>query len=200
MRPTPLIKRIIYLFLLGVFLALLLNVLQKQKKVTVFSPGIFGDVLNSAWWIPPTFGLAAIVIGLVYPKLDELFGDSKPLHNEWPRVMRCIALFVGINHASARIDFESNVHLLLTLAMLSLGLWYFFDQSMTGLAVGVAVTSIATAATQVLVAMDVFAYANPDFLYMQSWIPCLYFSGGITIGTFGRALASFERVDHEHYD
>lgn len=33
-------------------------------------------------------------------------------------------------------------------------------------------------------------YSNPDFLYMQSWVPCLFFSGGVTVGAVGRALAS----------
>jgi len=39
--------------------AVLLNFLQIQNKVTVFPPGVFADKLNSAWWVPPTFGLAA---------------------------------------------------------------------------------------------------------------------------------------------
>ena len=53
--------RIISLFAFGVALALVLNFLQKQKNVTVFSPGVFGDVLNSAWWMPPAFGFGASV-------------------------------------------------------------------------------------------------------------------------------------------
>ena len=44
----------------------------------------------------------------------------------------------------------------------------------------------------------IYRYTNPDFLYMQSWVPCLYFSGGVTIGAFGRALAKVSR-DHFSY-
>jgi len=40
------------------------------------------------------------VIGLLYPKLDTLFGYGEK-HQDWSSVMRCIATFVGINHASA---------------------------------------------------------------------------------------------------
>ncbi|XP_067932258.1 insulin-induced gene 2 protein-like [Watersipora subatra] len=199
-RQSPsLTRRIFCLFSLGAFLALLLNYLQKQKKVTVFSPGLFGDNLNSAWWMPPTFGLAATVIGLVYPKLDQLLGDKKSFRYEWAGVMRCIALFVGINHASARIDFDSNTHLFLTLTMLSFGLWYFFDQSIAGLGLGLLTASIATAITQILVAMDVFGYSNPDFIYMQSWVPCLYFSGVVTMGACGRALAPLDARSRVHH-
>ena len=60
LTPTlSLSMRIISLFAFGVALALVLNFLQKQKNVTVFSPGVFGDVLNSAWWMPPAFGFGA---------------------------------------------------------------------------------------------------------------------------------------------
>lgn len=116
--------RISYLFSFGVFLALLLNFLQKQKGITIFSPGVFGDVLNSAWWIPPTFGIASgkfrlqddlvwkscftyicvylpAAVGLLLPFLDRTVGQKSKLFIDWPCVMRCIALFVGFNHAIA---------------------------------------------------------------------------------------------------
>ena len=32
-------------------------------------------------------------------------------------------------------------------------------------------------------------YSKPDFFYIKSWVPCIFFSGGVTIGTIGRALA-----------
>jgi len=195
LTPTlSLSKRVTSLFTFGVALAIILNLLQRQKNVTVFSPGMFGDVLNSAWWMPPAFGFGAIITGLLYPKIDEILGQAGTTKLEWSRVMRCVAVFVGINHASAKITFDSNIHLSLTLGLLSLGLWYFFDNSISGLGLGIAITCVATAITQLLAAMDVFGYSNPDFLYMQSWVPCLFFSGGVTVGAVGRALATFEDV------
>jgi len=32
-------------------------------------------------------------------------------------------------------------------------------------------------------------YTAPDFLYVRSWLPCIFFSGGITMGKIGRQLA-----------
>lgn len=32
-------------------------------------------------------------------------------------------------------------------------------------------------------------YTAPDFLYVRSWLPCIFFSGGITMGNIGRQLA-----------
>lgn len=42
----------------------------------------------------------AAVIGLLYPCLDSHLGEPHKFKREWASVMRCIAVFVGINHAS----------------------------------------------------------------------------------------------------
>ena len=41
------------------------------------------------------------VIGLLYPCLDHKLGEELRCKREWSSVMRCVAVFVGINHASA---------------------------------------------------------------------------------------------------
>jgi len=46
-------------------------------------------------------GCCAAVIGLLYPYLDDILGEKRGRKQEWSSVMRCIAVFVGINHASA---------------------------------------------------------------------------------------------------
>lgn len=104
-------------------------------------------------------------------------------------MMRCIAVFVGINHASAKLDFANNVQLSLTLAALSLGLWWTFDRSRSGLGLGITIAFVATLITQFLVYNGVYQYTSPDFLYIRSWLPCIFFSGGVTVGNIGRQLA-----------
>ena len=37
-------------------------------------------------------------------------------------------------------------------------------------------------------------YTSPDFSYFKSWLPCIFFSGGVTIGKIGRQLAQVARV------
>ena len=34
-----------------------------------------------------------------------------------------------------------------------------------------------------------FRYTSPDFLYIRSWLPCIFFAGVITMGNIGRQLA-----------
>ncbi|CAI5762586.1 Insulin-induced gene protein [Podarcis lilfordi] len=91
----------IVLFLIGVFLALVLNLLQIQRNVTLFPPDVITSVFSSAWWVPLCCGTASAVIGLLYPCMDRHLGEPHKFKREWSSVMRCVAVFVGINHASA---------------------------------------------------------------------------------------------------
>ncbi|XP_049745145.1 insulin-induced gene 2 protein isoform X2 [Elephas maximus indicus] len=134
----------------------------------------------------------AAVIGLLYPCIDRHLGEPHKFKREWSSVMRCVAVFVGINHASAKVDFDNNIQLSLTLAALSIGLWWTFDRSRSGFGLGVGIAFLATVVTQLLVYNGVYQYTSPDFLYVRSWLPCIFFAGGITMGNIGRQLALYE--------
>lgn len=184
-----LVQRSLVLFSFGVVLALVLNLLQIQRNVTLFPDEVIATIFSSAWWVPPCCGTAAAVVGLLYPCIDSHLGEPHKFKREWASVMRCIAVFVGINHASAKLDFANNVQLSLTLAALSLGLWWTFDRSRSGLGLGITIAFLATLITQFLVYNGVYQYTSPDFLYIRSWLLCIFFSGGVTVGNIGRQLA-----------
>ncbi|XP_035271648.1 insulin-induced gene 1 protein [Anguilla rostrata] len=188
-RTANLIRRGLVLFTVGVFLALVLNLLQIQRNVTLFPEEVISTLFSSAWWIPPCCGTAAAVVGLLYPCIDDHLGEPHKFKREWASVMRCIAVFVGINHASAKLDFANNVQLSLTLGALSLGLWWTFDRSRSGFGLGLTIALLATLIAQLLVYNGVYQYTSPDFLYIRSWLPCIFFSGGVTVGNIGRQLA-----------
>ncbi|XP_054847338.1 insulin-induced gene 1 protein [Eublepharis macularius] len=183
------VQRSLVLFFVGTFLALVLNLLQIQRNVTLFPEEVISTIFSSAWWVPPCCGTAAAVVGLLYPCIDSHLGEPHKFKREWASVMRCIAVFVGINHASAKLDFANNIQLSLTLAALSLGLWWTFDRSRSGLGLGITIAFLATLITQFLVYNGVYQYTSPDFLYIRSWLPCIFFSGGVTVGNIGRQLA-----------
>ncbi|GAV08592.1 hypothetical protein RvY_18257 [Ramazzottius varieornatus] len=187
--------RAVVLFIVGVLFALVLNLLQVQRRVTLFPPEVLASLFSSAWWIPPCCGIASACIGIAYPYMDEKLGKAHRFKREWSCVMRCIAVFVGINHASAKIAFANNLQLSITLGAMSIGLWWLFDRSRSGFMLGLAIAFFATFVTQVLVYNDMFQYSEPDFLYIRSWIPCIFFSGGITIGSLGRQLAYVEEEE-----
>ncbi|KAM7325756.1 hypothetical protein ACRRTK_016009 [Alexandromys fortis] len=151
-----LVQRSLVLFSFGVVLALVLNLLQIQRNVTLFPDEVIATIFSSAWWVPPCCGTAAAVVGLLYPCIDSHLGEPHKFKREWASVMRCIAVFVGINHASAKLDFANNVQLSLTLAALSLGLWWTFDRSRSGLGLGITIAFLATLITQLLVYNGVY--------------------------------------------
>eukprot|EP00118_Oscarella_pearsei_P007116 m.33708 g.33708 ORF g.33708 m.33708 type:complete len:88 (+) comp31875_c0_seq4:824-1087(+) len=72
---------------------------------------------------------------------------------------------------------------------MSFGLWWLFDRSWIGLLLSLIISFLATIGTQLLVYNGFFQYRDPDFLYIRSWLPCIYFSGGVTFGSIGRQLA-----------
>uniref|UniRef100_A0A8I5NZ55 Insulin-induced gene protein n=8 Tax=Boreoeutheria TaxID=1437010 RepID=A0A8I5NZ55_PAPAN len=241
-QSVNLMIRGVVLFFIGVFLALVLNLLQIQRNVTLFPPDVIASIFSSAWWVPPCCGTASeieqlpfggapespsslcrkcswlfatflystilenllvvllegqlienfAVIGLLYPCIDRHLGEPHKFKREWSSVMRCVAVFVGINHASAKVDFDNNIQLSLTLAALSIGLWWTFDRSRSGFGLGVGIAFLATLVTQLLVYNGVYQYTSPDFLYVRSWLPCIFFAGGITMGNIGRQLAMYE--------
>uniref|UniRef100_A0A672RE63 Insulin-induced gene protein n=1 Tax=Sinocyclocheilus grahami TaxID=75366 RepID=A0A672RE63_SINGR len=183
-RTMNLLIRAAMLFMVGVFLALVLNLLQVQRNVTLFPPDVISSIFSSAWWVPPCCGTAAALIGLLYPCMDRRLGEPHKLKREWSNVMRCVAVFVGINHASAKVDFANNVQLSLTLAALSVGLWWTFDRSRSGFGLGVVIAILATLATQLLVYNGYHQMIKTSCFAWIFWV--------ITVGNIGRQLALYE--------
>jgi hypothetical protein len=57
-KMATLVLRGSVLFIIGVIFALVLNLLQVQRQVTLF-PDVLDNVFSSAWWVPPSCGTAA---------------------------------------------------------------------------------------------------------------------------------------------
>jgi hypothetical protein len=53
------VQRSLVLFSFGVVLALVLNLLQIQRNVTLFPDEVIATIFSSAWWVPPCCGTAA---------------------------------------------------------------------------------------------------------------------------------------------
>lgn len=58
-RTANLIRRGLVLFTVGASLALVLNLLQIQRNVTLFPEEVMTTLFSSAWWIPPCCGTGA---------------------------------------------------------------------------------------------------------------------------------------------
>lgn len=58
-RAANLLRRGLVLFTVGASLALVLNLLQIQRKVTLFPEEVMTTLFSSTWWIPPCCGTGA---------------------------------------------------------------------------------------------------------------------------------------------
>lgn len=183
----------VILFFFGVFFSLVLNLLQvyREQLEEGQQPGKF-DHYESSWWVLPACGMTAAFVGLLYPFLDKRLDEPLKYQGEWSNVMRCVAVFVGINHASAKLEFSNNLHMSLILAAMCIGLWWLFDRSKSGFVLGVGTAVLATILTQFLVYQGIYKYSTADFMFVRSWLPCIFFSGGVTIGNIGRQLARYD--------
>ncbi|NWV90725.1 INSI1 protein, partial [Machaerirhynchus nigripectus] len=200
-----LVQRSVVLFVVGAFMALVLNLLQIQRNVTLFPDEVISTLFSSAWWVPPCCGTAAgggEGMGLsAWPASvgaqhfhhaasdanSGFWKDARPALSTRESCPRVSAIVLNIFFQ--KLDFANNVQLSLTLAALSLGLWWTFDRSRSGLGLGITIAFVATLITQFLVYNGVYQYTSPDFLYIRSWLPCIFFSGGVTVGNIGRQLA-----------
>ncbi|NXM94985.1 INSI1 protein, partial [Sylvia borin] len=185
-----LVQRSVVLFVVGAFMALVLNLLQVQRNVTLFPDEVISTLFSSAWWVPPCCGTAAAP-HFHHTASDANSGcwqDARPAPSPRESCRRDLKRTV-LNIFFQKLDFANNVQLSLTLAALSLGLWWTFDRSRSGLGLGITIAFVATLITQFLVYNGVYQYTSPDFLYIRSWLPCIFFSGGVTVGNIGRQLA-----------
>lgn len=70
--------------------------------------------------------------------------------------MSAVLKRIVLNVFFQKLDFANNVQLSLTLAALSLGLWWTFDRSRSGLGLGITIAFVATLITQFLVYNGVY--------------------------------------------
>lgn len=174
-------SRAICLFLSGFVFYIVLNLLKAPLSQ---------DFLWKHAGLSAAFcGFLATVIGLLYPYMDNFLGQTHKYQQEWSSVMRCIAIFVGINHASAKLEFHNNIQLSLTLAAMSIGLWWLFDRSRSGFVLALLIAIFATVVTLFLVHNGLLDYTKTRLAHLGSRIPSIFFSGGVTMGSIGRQLA-----------
>ncbi|XP_015706888.1 insulin-induced gene 1 protein-like [Coturnix japonica] len=88
-----LVQRSLVLFVVGAFMALVLNLLQIQRNVTLFPDEVIATLFSSAWWVPPCCGTAAGECGVppipphihpVYRSSDRSRPAAAPSRLHWP--------------------------------------------------------------------------------------------------------------------
>ena len=96
----------VVLFILGVFFAMVLFMFSilpeaRRKQIRAVDFGIITNLFSAVWWIAPSSGTVAAVVGIIYPCSDIRLGKPHKLQREWSSVAKCVGLFLGISHACA---------------------------------------------------------------------------------------------------
>lgn len=152
-----------------------------------------GEVFQSATWVPPLFGVAAVLIGGIALGLDEVFVDLRP--NRWLPTLAATIIFAVQYWLSAELG-RSGVGIAILWAVGG-GIWATFDPRPATL-----VTSIATAlggpAVEIILTGGagafpepfghLYHYTSPDFYGVESWIPAVYFGGATPVAMLARCF------------
>ncbi|KAH9286202.1 Insulin-induced -like protein [Echinococcus granulosus] len=178
------------LFVIGVLFYYIFGLIQG------FRSGIFNDkfsqcLLSTSFGIPLCCGLLSVACGLTSPRLYHNLKIPNAYEPEWSSIMRCVIFFMGISHASAKLDIISISQLLLTSFCFAIGIWWIFDRSVSGILTGFLMSLLGTGICLVLGDQTI---RSIDPL-LTSWLPCIFFSGGITTSLVGRQLAKLDGFD-----
>ena len=93
-------SRAFILFLTGSSLATLKLFQYLGRESSIGLALELKNMIYSGWWIPIITGVFACIVGLLYPCVDSKLGEPHYFRRDWNSVVRCIVVFVGINHFS----------------------------------------------------------------------------------------------------
>ncbi|CAG8650544.1 10907_t:CDS:2, partial [Ambispora gerdemannii] len=180
--------RILILFLLGSLTSFIIDHLLTENHITQYPKDIV-KLVNTAAWIPPTCGFSAVLVGSLFPLVDYWFlKKPQEFQREWSNVMRCLGGFIGVAYAATKLPWNSNSQVSLTLALISVVLWFLFDRTFHGFVMSVLFSSIGTVFMYVFVSYGVYSFTEADFFGVRSWIPCILYASCVCFGTVGRQL------------
>ena len=158
-----------------------------------------GHLFQTAYWVPPLFALAALIIG----GIDTLVSAQRPPPPELEkpsgrRVAGAVAAFVALYAFSALLATglapPTEALVLWPLALL---LWKACDPTLASFVAGAA-TAVGGPAIEVALLGGgglfaepfghLYAYGRPDVLGVESWILPVYFAGGPAVALVSRWL------------
>src|SRR5262249_33137322 len=141
-----------------------------------------------AWWTPPLFGAAFVLLGVGYA-LARRARDAAP---RGARAASGFTLFAALYFASGFMPVSNAVKLAVLLVGAAV-LFAAFDRSRAALVAGLASAIGGPAFEVFLVHIGAFAHLQPDFLGIPMWLPALYLASGPGLGPLAFATLGRRR-------
>lgn len=175
--PWPGLAR---LFVFGATVGSFLDAFHTHGGATLYPHPVF---FAMAWWTPPLFGAAYVLLALTYRQNEPRPRVPIPTG----RAALGFVFFAGLYFASGFLPPANGVKL----AVLLLGaglLFAFVDRSRAALVTGALSALLGPAFEVVLVRAGVFLHLQPDFLGIPMWLPALYLASGPGVGGLASLL------------
>eukprot|EP00850_Spirogloea_muscicola_P001469 SM000005S17266 [mRNA] locus=s5:1156911:1158978:+ [translate_table: standard] len=165
-----------------------------------------GFQLETCWWVPLLFGVAAVTLGLSHPLLDrtrmlegfrilDFMFASSPVGGKapsWLLVNAGIASFTGQYAMSGILEEASggsNPSLGACLFLFAAAQWTMYDRTKGGLLMATLCAFAGPSLEIVLINVGgLYSYTHPDILGIPLWIPWVYFAGAPAVGNLGRRV------------
>ena len=159
-------------------------------------PGASGPFLRTAFWVPPLFGAAGVVMSAIILYLDKHLQTPECAANpSWSRTWLSVSFFSfqyylsGLFDSIVGSDPGSIPSLHAGLATMALVGWQLFDGSIAGLWLALATAVAGPAAELFLVNVPgLYSYTHGDLYGICSWIPWVYFLGAPAVGNLARRV------------
>jgi hypothetical protein len=168
------------LFLLGAVAGTALDMIHSASGVLFYPDPAF---LGEAWWVPPFFGLVAVVAALGHRLTRRVLGGRGVGEGLWPAA----AWFVGAYASTGLLHRWPWALAGLLAATFAVRVWLEPSlRTRTGAVFTVGIALAGPAYESWFSSMGAFSYTRPDVFGIAIWLPGLYLHAAPFVGTLDR--------------
>ena len=170
---------ILTLFVVGATLGTALDPIDMYSQVTHYT---------IPWWLPPTFGLAAVAMGYVQPMLASLLGHVPPARRLWTGFAELTWLVLAYLVGGSSLASLAKVGLLL---LIFLAFWWLAARSWQSLLLSIVTGITGTLVEMILVALGLYSFVHPNIFGVPYWLPGIYAVASLAVADLGSSLLHF---------
>lgn len=181
--------RVLFLAVMGAIAGTLLDSLHVHTGTAGYRNVPILPLLRVAWYVPPEFAAAGVVVGMLRPELDEELQRERTSLPTW-QIVAGMFFFIGMWASTGVLGSRglSNVTITAILAPLGALGWYVFDGTKQGVIAATITATIGVLVESVLTYTGTYYYTRPDFIGVPMWLPVLYVTACGAVGNVGRLL------------
>jgi hypothetical protein len=181
--------RLIFFAILGTVMGTLLDALNVATGTAGYRGVALVPYLGVAWYVPPEFGVAGMVVGMLRPELDEELSRPRSYLPGW-KVFAGMVWFAALWASTGLLTSGGLSNFTMTLLLLPAGFlgWLLFDRTWQGLTTALLTAAVGVGVESALTRTGTYYYTRPDFLGVPMWLPAVYVTACGAVGNLGRYM------------